>query len=260
MNDNKDGKKQEKRREALNEIRDHITKFGFHTYVVTGGGDPHYGYTIGLTESLGAEFILAGAYFYRLREVSNVIKSIIAKLSSSVAWESLSVAADPWGTFSFRHVHTSWATALMLGAFDYYRGKNIEAYQIVPDETHWTIDVPNLSQPPGPNQAPGWRCLTEEWTYPVPRDSVALTDLNVLRGGWITEVMRWEEDQWEIFSGSGQEIPESERRVIPLGVLLSADNSLLPAVDLRVETGFWRDKEEPEWHSWGKAKEPMSPG
>ena len=90
---------------------------------------------------------------------------------------------------------------LMLGAFDYYRGKNIKAYQIVLMKPNWTIDVPNLSQPPGPNQAPGWRCLTEEWTYPVPRDSVALTDLNVLRGGWITEVMRWEEDQWEIFSG-----------------------------------------------------------
>ncbi len=79
--------------------------------------------------------------------------------------------------------------------------------------------------------------------------------MNVLRGGRITEVMRWEEDQWEIFSRCGPEIPESERRVIPLGVLLEADKSLLPAVDLRVETGFWRDKEESEWHPWGKAKE-----
>jgi hypothetical protein len=82
-----------------------------------------------------------------------------------------------------------------------------------------------------------------------------LTDLNTLRGGRITEVMRWEEDQWEIFSGSGPEIPESERRVVPLGILLEADKSLLPALELRLETGFWRDKGESEWRPWGKAKE-----
>lgn len=247
--------KEEQRQRALNEIREHIAKFGFHIYVVTGGGDPHFGYTIGLTESLGAELILPGTYFYKLDDVSKVIERIIGKLSPPVAWDTASVDADPWGVFSFRHVHVSWATALMLGAFDYYPGKNIEAYQIVPDETHWTIDVPDLSQPWGPNQAPGWRCLKEEWKYPVPNDSMALTDLGVLRGGRITEVMRWEEDQWEIFSGYGPGIPEAERRVIPLGVLLEADKSLLPAVDLRVETGFWRDEEEPEWHPWGKAKD-----
>ena len=247
--------KEEKRQRALNEIREHIAKFGFHTYVVTGGGDPHFGYTVGLTESLGAELILPGTYFYELDDVSKVIKSIIVRLSPPVAWDTTSVEADTWGTFSFRKVHMSWATALMLGAFDYYRGKSIEAYQIVPDEAHWTIDVPDLSQPWSPTQAPGWRWLKEEWRYPVPRDSMALTDLTVLRGGRITDVMRWEEDQWEIFSGFAPDIPESERRAIPLGVLLEADKSLLPAVDLRVETGFWRDKGESEWHPWGKAKE-----
>jgi Domain of unknown function (DUF4262) len=244
--------KEERRQEALNEIREHIAEYGFHTYVVTGGGDPHFGYTIGLTESLGAELILPGTYFYKLADVSKVIKSIIGKLAPPVPWD-VSVDAPPWGTFSFRHVHMSWATALMLGAFDYYQGRNIEAYQIVPDEGHWTIDVPDLSQPWSPNAAPGWRWLKEEWKYPVPRDSMALTDLTVLRGGRIAEVMRWEEDQWEIFSGP--DIPESERRAIPLGVLLDADESLRPAVDLRVEAGFWRDKGETEWHPWGKAKD-----
>jgi hypothetical protein len=244
--------KEERRQKALNEIREHISKFGFHIYVVTGGGDPHFGYTIGLTESLGAELILPGTYFYELNDVSKVIESIIGKLSPPVPWD-VSIDAPPWGTFSFRHVHTSWATALMLGAFDYYRRNSIEAYQIVPDEGHWTIDVPDLSQPWSPTSAPGWRWLKEEWKYPVPRDSMALTDLTVLRGGRVAEVMRWEEDQWEIFSGP--DIPESERRAIPLSVLLDADESLLPAVNLRVETGFWRDNEETEWHPWGKAKD-----
>jgi hypothetical protein len=52
-----DMNKEERRLKALNEIREHIAKHGFHTYVVTGGGYPHFGYTIGLTESLGAELI-----------------------------------------------------------------------------------------------------------------------------------------------------------------------------------------------------------
>ena len=241
--------KEERRLKVLSEIREHIAQHGFHTYVVTGGGDPHFGYTIGLTESLGAELILAGTYFYRLDDVSKVIKAVKGDLLLPIAWDNIRVASKSWGTFSFRKVLTGWASALMLGAFDYYKERSIEAYQIVPDEALWTIDVPDLSQPWRPTHTPGWRWLNEAWTYPVPKDSVALTDLDVLGGARITEVMRWEEDQWEIFSCSEPEIPESERRVVPLGVLLEADKSLLPAVDLRVETGFWRS-EDSEWHPW----------
>lgn len=249
---------EEKRLSALNDIRENIAKHGFHTYVVTGGGYPHFGYTIGLTESLGAELILAGTYFYRLDDVSKVIKSIIADLLPPVVWETSAIGAGSWGTFSFRKVHTSWATALMLGAFDYYQEKSIEAYQIVPDQAHWTIDVPDLSQPWSPTQAPGWRWLKEEWNYPVPKDSVALTDLNALRGATFTDVMRWEEDQWGIFSGAGSDAPDSERRVVPLGVLLAADESLLPAVDLPVGTGFWRDAGS-EWYPWASSEEASEP-
>lgn len=241
--------KEERRLKALNEIREHIAQNGCHIYVVTGGGYPHFGYTIGLTESLGAELILAGSYFYRLDDVSKVIQSVKVTLLQPIDWSTTRAETESWGTFSFRAVNTSWATALMLGAFDYYRGKSIEAYQIVPDEAHWTIDVPNLSQPWSPTHTPGWRWLNDEWTYLVPKGAVALTDLNALRGARITEVMRWEDDEWEIFSGAGPEIPESERRVVPLGVLLEADKSLLPAIDLHVGTGFWRN-EDSEWTSW----------
>jgi hypothetical protein len=245
---------EEKRLNAKNKIHENIAEFGFHTYVVTGGGYPHFGYTIGLTESLGAELILAGTYFYRLDDVSKLIARVKRELSRPVAWESVRASTEPWGTFSFRKVDATWARALMLGAFDFYRDKNIDAYQIVPDVAHWTIDVPDLSQAWDPSNAPGWRWLKEEWTYPVPKDSVALTNLNALRGERITEVMRWEDDEWEIFVGSGSDTPESERRVIPLGVLLEADESLLPAIDLRVGTGLWRD-DDSDWHPWGNSGE-----
>jgi hypothetical protein len=242
-----------KRQAALNEIRQNIDDYGYHTYVVTGGGDPHYGYTIGLSESLGAELILAGAYFYDLDEVSKVIKSIAAELHPPVSWESRKIDAGSWGSFSLRRVHTSWAKILMLGVCDYYQVNTIVAYQIVPDEVHWTIEVPNLSQPWSSESAPAWRWLHEEWTYPIPRDSVAITNLDALRGKRVTEVMRWEEDEWEIFAGAGPDLPETERRVVPVGILLSGDPSLLPAVNLPIGAGFWRDAVS-DWHPWGKSR------
>jgi hypothetical protein len=144
----------------------------------------------------------------------------------------------------------SWAKTLMLGVFDYYKVKTIDAYQIIPDEAHWTIEIPDLSQPWSLKSAPAWRWSYEPWTYPIPRDSVALTNLDALRGGRITEVMRWEEDEWEIFAGAGPDTTEAERRVVPLGILLTADPSLLPAVDLSIGSGFWRDADSAEWHPW----------
>jgi hypothetical protein len=75
----------------------------------------------------------------------------------------------------------------MLGVFDYSQVESVEALQIVPDDSHWTVDVPDLSAPWSPSAAPGWQWRHEEWTFPVPRDSMALTNLDALRGKRITE-------------------------------------------------------------------------
>jgi len=180
---------------ALEEIRQNIAEHGFHVYAVTGCGEPHYGYTIGLSESLGVELILPGAYFYDLEDVGKVIRSVAGELRAPVT-ETTQIKAGSWGVFSLRKVDTSWAEALMLAVFDYYRVKTIEAYQILPDEEHWTIEIPDLSRPWSPLLAPAWRWSYEPWTYPIPRDSVALTNLDALRGKRITEVMRWDEDEF----------------------------------------------------------------
>jgi hypothetical protein len=239
-------------RPARTQIRQNIAEYGFHTYFVTGSGLPHYGYTIGLSESLNAEIILAGAYFFESDEVSKILMSVAAKIQSAIAWQEQKIEARPWGVFSLRKVDTSWAKGLMLGVFDYYQVTTIEAYQIVPDEAHWTTEIPDLSRPWNPELAPAWRWLYEQWTYPVPMNSVAITNLGALRGERVTEVMRWEEDEWEIFAGAGPDTREAERRVVPLGILVAADPSLLPAVDLSVGSGFWRDSDS-EWHAWGGA-------
>jgi len=86
-----------KRETVLNEIRQNIAENGFHIYAVTGSGEAHYGYTIGLNESLGTEQILAGAYFYELNEVGKVIRSIAGKLRTPASRETGQIEATPWG-------------------------------------------------------------------------------------------------------------------------------------------------------------------
>jgi hypothetical protein len=76
------------RKAALDLIRQNIALYGFHTYVITGGGIPHYAYTIGLSQSFGAEIVLAAAYFYLLDELPKIIKGVVAVLTPPVAWET----------------------------------------------------------------------------------------------------------------------------------------------------------------------------
>jgi len=150
-------------------------------------------------------------------------------------------------------VDSSWATEFMLAAFDYYQKRDIPALQIVPDKAHWTIDVPDMSVPWNANTEPAWRWLHEPWTYPVPKNATATTNLAALRGDRITEATRWEEDEWEIFAGAGPDVSQDEMRVVPLGNLVAADESLVPVVNLPVGEGLWRDPEpNSEWHPWRK--------
>ncbi len=90
------------RKQAIDQIRENIARKGFHTYVVSGGGDPHYAYTIGLTEMLGAELILAGSYFYKLDEMPQIIESTVDQMSSSNGLDGRTIALDPWGSFSLK--------------------------------------------------------------------------------------------------------------------------------------------------------------
>jgi len=57
------------RKQALDDIRENIVRSGYHVYLVFGGTTPRFAYTIGVSETLGFELVLAGAVFYMRDEV-----------------------------------------------------------------------------------------------------------------------------------------------------------------------------------------------
>jgi hypothetical protein len=239
------------RERALNEIQENIARYGHHIYVVTGEQEPRFAYTIGVSASLGFELILGGAIFYMLDDVVRIINDIVAKLKSQECSKTSKFEIAELGSFSLREAHPSWVRTLALGALDFYQVSDITACQIVPDAAHWTIDVPNLTEPWSAITAPVWKWLHEPWTYPVPSKSTAATNLGALRGERITEAMRWEEDYWELFAGAGPDISKDDMRVVPLGTLVATDTSLERVLSLPIGEGFWRDGVS-GWHPWQK--------
>ena len=137
---------------------------------------------------------------------------------------------------------------MMLGAFDYFKTEDLTAYQIFPSHDHWTIDVPDMSQPWSAASAPAWAWLYQPWALPVPSSSIAVTNFAALRGGRVTEVARWEPDQWEAFAGSAPEA-EEDARIVPIGTLIGADESLSRMTGLAVDEGIRRDSDS-DWQVW----------
>lgn len=234
-------------------IADNIKKHGHHVYVVMGESQlPRFSYTIGLSVELGFELVLAGAYFFVAEEVIRIVNSIAEVVKSGVPPTNVNEKIGALGCFSLRAVHKSWQRDLMLGVRDYFGEDAGEAFQIIPDSSHLTFDVPNLSVPWSAELEPAWQWLRRPWPYAVGADASAITNLAALRGERITEATRWEIGEWELFAGAGPDVPSSEIRIVPVGVLLAHDLSLSPILDLVVEEGLWRDADDGEWQPWRK--------
>jgi hypothetical protein len=241
------------RKAALLGIRKAIADSGFYAYTVVGGATPRWAYTIGLTETVGAEIILAGASFYGIDDGQQLIDELVQRLRHRTAFDS-SVHVDECGTFRFRRAHPSWIEPMALGALDYYRDeREVAAYQIVPEQAYTTIDVPDMSKPWSAAAEPIWRWLREAWSYAISIESIGITNLDALRGARITEVARWEEDEWELFAGPAPETDAEKEdvRSVPLGTLLAHDDSLRPIVDLKVGEALRRDDDDGDWEPWG---------
>ena len=86
-----------------------------------------------------------------LDDVTRIINDIAGKLGSQSSANQI-FEVSSCGTFSLDKVDASWASALMLGAKDFYQETLVPALQIIPDETHWTIDIPDLSKPWNPEK------------------------------------------------------------------------------------------------------------
>src|SRR5215831_1075095 len=108
---------EERRQAALDLIREHIARSGHHIYVVSGGEIPRFAYTIGVSESIGAELVLAGASFYSNDDVVAILNEIVAQVKRDRRALKFEVAGA--GSFTLRKAHASWATSLMRGALDY---------------------------------------------------------------------------------------------------------------------------------------------
>jgi uncharacterized protein DUF4262 len=231
-------------------IRACIAKYGYHQTFVMDGKIPRFVYTIGVSQIIGAELIFAGGSFYSGEEVGQIIKGTAKNLITTSTPDHMNIVIDALGSFSLHQADPSWSGELMLGTFDFYQRRDIPGFQIVPDNEHWTLDIPDLTRPWSAKSEPVWRWLHESWEYPVPPESVAATNLDALRGERITEAARWEDDQWELFAGAGPDVPPSEVRVIPLGTLLAVDPSLEVVTSLKVGKALWRDTSDFMWRPW----------
>jgi len=236
--------------EALEKIRANIAKCGQHIYAVSGGPNPRFAYSIGLSQDAGFELIMAGSSFYSNDEVGDVINNIASSLRNDSNRRQTKFEFGSKGVFLLREVEESWSARLMLGALDYYSTSNVAALQIVPDPPHHTVDVPDLSRPWNAISEPVWQWLETPWKYGIPKHSAVVTNLDALRGKQITEAMRWEDTDWELFAGAGPDVDKDEIRIVPFGTLLGADTSIEPVVNLAVGKGLWRDPVDREWHPW----------
>lgn len=230
---------------ALELIRRNIAEYGHHSYLVQGGPEPRFAYTIGLRESHGVELVLPGGSLFNAAAVFLIIDRVVERLRAGAPLDS-AFDVDDLGTFRLREAHQSWVRLLLLGALDYYRTPEVRAYQIVPDDDHWTVDVPDLREPWDPTLEPAWKWLCEDWPYAVPSGLHATTNMEGLRGGRIARAARWEDDDWELFTASG---PDEEPWMVPLGTLLGVDASLARVLDLKIGECLRRD-EDREWEPW----------
>lgn len=238
------------REKWLGTIRDNIKRHGFHIYIVQQGAYPRFAYTIGLTESHGAELVLPGAIFYDVDDLSEILHAFHRKWKGPKG-STKPLVLEGHGSFALHEADRTWVSRLLRGARDHYQ-RDITAFQIVPDDDHRTLDVPDMRVAYSPSSEPVWQCVEKPWPYEIPEDSTVITNLDALRGAPITEVCRWEDDYWEAFAGDGTETPEADTRVVSPLWLVASDPSLAPMLGLEVEKGIHRSARG-AWKPWVRA-------
>jgi len=222
-------------------------------YLVSGNAQsPQYTYSIGLFQSIGFEIVLAGASFFSTSEQHVIVNKVAEALRTDPCRRGVSVVG--MGVFRLNHCESSWATELLLGAIDFYDRVEIPVLQIIPDEEHLTIDVPDMGLPWSFEESGAWQWLKGDLPVVIPINGVAITNLGVLQGEMVIEVVRWEANEWEAFSIPGTEVTREQSRQVPITTLL-IDDSLLPILGLIPGEGLRRDSQELIWTKWERQNE-----
>ena len=237
----------------IEKIRSNISVYGHHISIVSGGPEPRYAYTIGLTERYGLELILAGGIYYLSNDVYTIINGIAEQISKAdlAELENRLFLIDLLGEFKLELVHPSWSGITMFGVGDFYNRDSTRAFQIIPDKFHLTLDVPRMSREWSEEMEPSWKWLKMDWDFNISPNVTVVTNLGALKGETITEVMRWENEEWEMFAGPGPDVKKEEIRIVPIGLLFGIDSSLISALNIEVNKGIWREGMGHEWQSWG---------
>lgn len=230
-------------------IKSNIDEFGYHVTLVTSQTEPRYAYTIGLYQKFNIELVFAGGIFFMKDEILSIFKAVFNELKSNE--NASKVKIKDLGTFSFTKVDRSWSKLMLLGVYDFFDIEEFNAIQIYPDEHHFTLDIPDLSRKFNPSIEKVWKWLKNDLKYPVSKKMMVVTNLDALKGVKITEIMRWEEDEFEMFAGSGDDVKKEEIRVVPFSTLLGIDETLGDVLNLKVGKGFWRGDDSNKWNNWG---------
>lgn len=233
------------REEFLNLIKSNIDKNDYHLTLVNGGQHPEFSYSIGLTEKLGFELIIAGG-FISTEDNELIFRYIYNQLASDKTLDS-EFYTSANNVFYLGNIDPSWSRELMLGVYDYYDLDEIKAYQII--SKNRTIDTPLMSEAKKANDSI-WKWLVMDWNLNVPKKSYVITDIDSLKGKTITELSRWEDHVWEMFSRAGPDIQEEDIRIVSLGTILGIDPSLEPILKLKIGKGLWRENKDSKWQDW----------
>ena len=243
----------------IEEIRANIEKSGRHVTCVLGDESPRYLYTIGLSAKVGFELVLAGQAQIPSKVGAALLNAISRELEGGKSVKKLSLDFRKLGRFTLSPTESSWTKHMVLGALDYYDRDEIKVMQVLPEPDRATIDIPPMSEPFSPEKHRVWQWLEGGWPHQVPSDSVAITNLDALQGYAISELVRWEDTEWEMFSGPGPEVSQDEFVKVPLATLLAFDKSLEAALDLDIGAGLYREfdenGQEKPWQVWKNKSE-----
>ncbi|HUQ02973.1 MAG TPA: DUF4262 domain-containing protein [Kofleriaceae bacterium] len=227
-------------------IRRTIVRHGHQTYMIMAGSCPRFAYTVGVSESVGAELVLAGAAIFTRDEVHVIINTVATELRAGTPAHTV-VVVEGLGSFTLRRADPTWVRWLLCCANAYYR-HDVAAYQIVPDRDHWTVDVPDMTTPWSVESAPAWRFLRDLPPATFPASAHVATGLDVLRGTLVTRATRREPSYWEAFSNAP--LTMQQIRIVPLSTLLATDESLVDLFDLPIGQRRWRPASGHPWRRY----------